>query len=60
MTTDTSAQRLHLICGAMTVGRVSLRQLYRPRILGQWFDGIRIYAAASSPPRSRRTQAGLR
>ena len=26
MTTDTSAQRLHLICGAMTVGRVSLRQ----------------------------------
>ena len=27
MTTDPSAQRLvHLICGAMTVGRVSLRQ----------------------------------
>ena len=34
--------------------------VYRPRILGQWFDGIRIYAAASSPPRSRRTRAGLR
>ena len=26
-----------------------------PRVLGQWFDGIRIYAAASSPTRSRRT-----
>ena len=34
--------------------------LYRPRVLGQWFDGIRIYAAASSPTRSRRTCAGLR
>ena len=34
--------------------------MYRPRVLGQWFDGIRIYAAASSPPRSRRTRAGLR
>ena len=29
--------------------------LYRPRVLGQWFDGIRFYAAASSPTRSRRT-----
>ena len=28
--------------------------LYRPRVLGQWFDGIRFYAAASSPTRSRR------
>ena len=36
------------------------RSMYRPRVLGQWFDGIRIYAAASSPPRSRRTRAGLR
>ena len=31
-----------------------------PGILGQWFDGIRFYAAASSPRRSRRTWAGLR
>ena len=37
-----------------------LSLLYRPRILGQWFDGIRFYAAASSPTRSRRTWAGLR
>ena len=37
-----------------------LRQLYCPRVLGQWFDGIRFYAAASSPTRSRRTWAGLR
>ena len=29
--------------------------LLRPRVLGQWFDGIRIYAAASAPTRSRRT-----
>ena len=29
--------------------------LYRPRVFGQWFDGIRFYAAASSPTRSRRT-----
>ena len=28
--------------------------MYRPRVLGQWFDGIRFYAAASSPTRSRR------
>ena len=34
--------------------------LYCPRVLGQWFDGIRFYAAASSPRRSRRTWAGLR
>ena len=34
--------------------------MYRPRVLGQWFDGIRIYAAASSATRSRRTCAGLR
>ena len=36
------------------------RLLYCPRVLGQWFDGIRFYAAASSPRRSRRTWAGLR
>ena len=36
------------------------KDMYRPRVLGQWFDGIRIYAAASSPTRSRRTCAGLR
>ena len=55
---------------AATVGRPSLlpgtyfrpqacgrepRRVYRPRVLGQWFDGIRFYAAASSPTRSRRT-----
>ena len=34
--------------------------IYCPRVLGQWFDGIRFYAAASSPTRSRRTWAGLR
>ena len=34
--------------------------MYCPRVLGQWFDGIRFYAAASSPRRSRRTWAGLR
>ena len=32
-----------------------LLDVYRPRVLGQWFDGIRFYAAASSPTRSRRT-----
>ena len=36
------------------------RFVYCPRVLGQWFDGIRFYAAASSPTRSRRTWAGLR
>ena len=35
-----------------------LAHVYRLRVLGQWFDGIRIYAAASSPTRSRRTCAG--
>ena len=35
-----------------------LRELYRPRVLGQWFDGIRIYAAASSPTRSPAVRAG--
>ena len=40
--------------------RNRVRYMYRPRVLGQWFDGIRIYAAASSPTRSRRTCAGLR
>ena len=35
-------------------------ELYRLRVLGQWFDGIRFYAAASSPRRSHRTWAGLR
>ena len=37
-----------------------LTAMYCPRVLGQWFDGIRFYAAASSPRRSRRTWAGLR
>ena len=41
-------------------GRRVLAKVYRLRVLGQWFDGIRIYAAASSPTRSRRTCAGLR
>ena len=36
------------------------QEVYRPRVFGQWFDGIRFYAAASSPTRSRRTWAGLR
>ena len=36
-----------------------INELYRPRVLGQWFDGIRIYAAASSPTRSRRTWRGF-
>ena len=34
---------------------IAVEVLYRPRVLGQWFDGIRFYAAASSPTRSRRT-----
>ena len=38
----------------------TLSSLYRLRVLGQWFDGIRFYAAASNPRRSRRTWAGLR
>ena len=42
----------------LAAGQASL--MYRPRVLGQWFDGIRFYAAASSPTRSRRTCAGLR
>ena len=45
--------------GKMTEGpsksAVRSRLLYRPRILGQWFDGIHFYAASSSPTRSRRT-----
>ena len=32
-----------------------MQAVYRLRVLGQWFDGIRFYAAASSPRRSRRT-----
>ena len=39
---------------------MSSDRVYRLRVLGQWFDGIRFYAAASSPRRSRRTWAGLR
>ena len=39
---------------------LALGLVYCPRVLGQWFDGIRFYAAASSPTRSRRTWAGLR
>ena len=58
-----------LITWAETHGRIeafgvegtgSYGALYCPRVLGQWFDGIRFYAAASSPTRSRRTWAGLR
>ena len=47
----------------MAIGTVrALRESHMccPRVLGQWFDGIRFYAAASSPRRSRRTWAGLR
>ena len=40
--------------------KIMLERLYCPRVHGQWFDGIRFYAAASSPRRSRRTWAGLR
>ena len=39
----------HLVFGMAFVFGV----LYRLRVLGQWFDGIRFYAAASSPRRSR-------
>ena len=39
---------------------LELVEVYCPRVLGQWFNGIRFYAAASSPTRSRRTWAGLR
>ena len=45
---------------AIRIHREYLGRLYCPRVLGQWFDGIRFYAAASSPRRSRRTWAGLR
>ena len=43
---------LHQLLGA---GGDVLTVVYRPRVFGQWFDGIRFYAAASSPTRSRRT-----
>ena len=34
--------------------------MYRPRILGQWFDRIRFYAAASSPTvRIEKTSKGF-
>ena len=36
------------------VSKWGCRGVYRPRVLGQWFDGTRFYAAASSPTRSRR------
>ena len=48
----------HSILWAIIHGILSW--VYCPRVLGQWFDGIRFYAAASSPRRSRRTWAGLR
>ena len=38
----------------------NMEALYRPGVLGQWFDGIRSYATASSRTRSCRTWAGLR
>ena len=44
----------------LPLGAAMIWAVYRLRVLGQWFDGIRIYAAASSPTRSRRTCAGLR
>ena len=48
-------------CGNVTcTAGNTLTTLYCPRVLGQWFDGIRFYAAASSPRMSRRTWAGLR
>ena len=34
------------------LSRMRSGEVYRPRILGQWFEGIRFYAAASSPTRS--------
>ena len=46
--------------GIAPVRRLGVEVVYCPRVLGQWFDGIRFYAAASSPRRSRRTWAGLR
>ena len=46
--------------GQQNVGSPQRIILYRLRVLGQWFDGIHFYAAASSPRRSRRTWAGLR
>ena len=49
----------HGMMQELLTGRTRLT-LYRLRVLGQWFDGIRFYAAASSPRRSRRTWAGLR
>ena len=45
---------------ALSRGEMHWAHVYCPRVLGQWFDGIRFYAAASSPTRSRRTWAGLR
>ena len=46
--------------GAVKALALGFTLVYCPRVLGQWFDGIRFYAAASSPRRSRRTWAGLR
>ena len=48
-----SRSTTRVLCQAIAVA------MYCPRVLGQWFDGIRFYAAASSPTRSRRTWAGL-
>ena len=48
------------VAQATAPARRAVSRLYCPRVLGQWFDGIRFYAAASSPRRSRRTWAGLR
>ena len=45
---------------AAKIGEGGMGGVYRLRVLGQWFDGIRFYAAASNPRRSRRTWAGLR
>ena len=61
-TTDTylNAGRVHLHESMLRLEAeekvcTNFAQMYRPRVLGQWFDGIRFYAAASSPTRSRRT-----
>ena len=41
--------------GGLRLDQAASPHVYRPRILGQWCDGIRFYAAASSPTKSRRT-----
>ena len=52
--------RLAVLIALGLAAATGMATVYCPRVLGQWFDGIRFYAAASSPTRSRRTWAGLR